>query len=156
MRIKTYCRELVKSDRGWTFIETLVVLAVILILTATVGVSSLTILERAKVAAARSQIEIFCMALNSYYIDCGTYPSDAQGLTALWERPLLEPVPDGWAGPYVTKSLSKDPWGAPYCYSRPGPGGLPFGIKSFGRDGIEGMGMNSDDITSWGEEDERR
>ncbi len=145
---------LLSCEEGWTFIETLVVLAVILILTATVGVSSLAVLERAKAAAAAGQIELFCTALNSYYIDCGRYPSAAQGLPALWKRPVLEPVPRGWAGPYVTKALGRDPWGNSYRYYCPGPGGLPFGIKSLGKDGIEGSGPGSDDIASWGEEDE--
>jgi general secretion pathway protein G len=142
---------LVKSENGWTFMETLIVIAIVLILTSSVGYMAIQYIPRARIAATKSQIESFCVALESYYIDCGRYPAVEQGLEALWQKPTIQPVNDRWAGPYILKSVPQDPWGNPYEYTIPGKNGLPYGIRSFGADGREGGEKNDADITSWSE-----
>jgi general secretion pathway protein G len=137
------------SDDGWTFMETLIVIAIVLILTSSVGYTAIQYLDRARTATARSQIDSFTVALESYYIDCGRYPSTEQGLAALWEIPVIEPVNIGWNGPYLYKNIPNDPWGNPYEYTIPGPNNLPYGIRSFGADGREGGERNDADISSW-------
>jgi general secretion pathway protein G len=137
------------GTEGWTFVETLVVIAIILILTGTVGFVAIRAVERAKVVAARSQMDAFTIALNGYLLDCGSYPTKEQGLGALWQKPTLEPLPSGWAGPYLDKSVPRDPWGNDYVYDAPGPSGLPYGIRSAGSDGTEGGDGNAKDITTW-------
>lgn len=141
--------ELVKDDGGWTFMETLIVIAIILILTATVGFIAVNSLEKSRTAAARTQIESFASALEAYYIDCGIYPSAEQGLGALRRKPETSPSPDVWAGPYLYKDAPKDPWGFEYEYTCPAPDGSPYGIRSFGADGIEGGEGKNADIKSW-------
>jgi general secretion pathway protein G len=136
-------------DEGWTFVETLIVIAIILVLTSTVGFMAFRYLGSARVAAARSQIETLSLALNAYMLDNDRYPSEGQGLEALWEKPTLAPVPDDWNGPYVSKEIPEDPWGNEYVYNVPGPNGLPFEIRSLGADGIEGGEGNDADISSW-------
>jgi general secretion pathway protein G len=126
------------GSEGWTFVETLVVIAIILILTGTVGFVAVKAIERAKAVAARSQLDAFSVALNGYLLDCGDFPSEGQGLAALWQKPTLEPLPEGWNGPYLAKPVPKDPWGNEYEYRKPGPSGLPFSIRSLGSDGQEG------------------
>jgi len=140
-----------KSDpeAGWTFIEIIVVLAIILILTATVGVLAFQYIGQANTAAAKTQIQTFSMALNSYMYTNGKFPSQEQGLKALWQKPNGEPVPNNWTGPYLEKEPGNDPWGHPYQYKVPGPNGLPFGVFSYGADGVEGGEADNADITSW-------
>jgi general secretion pathway protein G len=137
---------LVRSQDGWTFVETLIVIGIILILTSTVGFMYFRYVDKARVVAARSQIEELSMALHSYYMDCKQYPAAPQGLDALWQKPVLEPVPAGWDGPYLTRKLADDPWGHPYKYTVPGPNSLPFGIVSFGPSGVDG---SEGRIASW-------
>lgn len=134
---------------GWTFVETLIVIAIILVLTSTVGFMAFRHLGTARVAAARSQIESLGLALNSYMLDTDRYPSEGQGLQALWMQPNLEPVPDNWNGPYLTSELPSDPWGNKYEYRVPGPNGLPFAIVSYGADGLQGGEGSDADISSW-------
>lgn len=136
-------------EGGWTFIETIVVIGIVLILTSSVGFMAFRYLEKAKVVSARSQIETFALALDSYYLDCGRYPTAEQGLGALWEKPVQEPVPAGWNGPYLSKKIPGDPWGGAYEYIVPGKAGLPFGIRSLGADGREGGEGNDADVQSW-------
>ena len=140
-----------KADKeaGFTFIETLVVILIILILSSAVGFTAFRYIDKAKIAAARNQIESYSLALNGYLFDCENYPSEEQGLNALWEKPILSPVPSGWDGPYVTKKPGNDPWGNEYEFTVPGPNGLPFGIRSFGADKMEGGEGDNKDISSW-------
>jgi general secretion pathway protein G len=138
------------NDDGWTFMETLIVIAIVLILTSTVGYMAIQYLDRARIAAARSQIDSFSLALESYYIDCGRYPTSEQGLESLWKKPTVEPSGDNWTGPYIYKKVPNDPWGNPYEYTIPGAEGLPFSIRSLGADGREGGEGKDADITSWG------
>lgn len=137
---------------GWTFVETIIVIAIVLILTSSVGFVAFRYVDRARVVAARSQIESYTMALHSYYLDTRVYPTPDQGLGALWEAPLLDPVPQNWDGPYVERAVADDPWGRAYEYRQPGPNGLPFGIQSLGADGMPGGDGADADIASWGED----
>ncbi|MGP1587598.1 MAG: type II secretion system major pseudopilin GspG [Treponemataceae bacterium] len=137
------------DSQGWSFMETLIVIAVVLILTAAVGFMGMGSLEKARCAAAKSQIDSFCTALEAYYMDCGNYPTAEQGLSALRAKPVLEPVSDNWAGPYLYKKPPKDPWGNEYEYMIPGQDENSYGIRSFGSDGIEGGEGKNEDITSW-------
>jgi len=137
-------RAILKADEGFTFIETIITITIILILSAAVGFSAIKYVERARIAACRNQIETFRLALQSYFLDCGQYPTEAQNLEGLWEKPILSPVPAGWSGPYVDRQIPKDPWGNDYVYKNPGEKNLPFSITSHG-----GGGEAGNEIHSW-------
>ena len=137
-----------KWEEGWTFVETLIVIGIVLILTSTVGFMAFRYIDRAKVVTAKTQIESFNLALNSYFFDNKQFPTEGQGLDALWKKSNMSPVPENWQGPYLEKEVPADPWGNPFEYTVPGPNGLPFGIRSFGADGLEGGEENNQDITS--------
>lgn len=149
MKLRNKFLHKIKKEDGWTFMETLIVLAIILILTTTVGFVAINSLEKARVAAAKTQIESFSTAIEAYYMDCGNYPSVEQGFAALRKKPEISPVSDNWSGPYLYKDAPKDPWGYDYEYLLPGPDGSPYGLRSFGADGIEGGEGKNADITSW-------
>jgi general secretion pathway protein G len=138
-----------RTDTGFSFIETIVAISIILIVSAAVGFSAIRYIERARLAACRNQIETFRLALQSYMLDCGMYPTQAQGLSALWEKPIVAPVPPLWNGPYIDRQLPPDPWGNEYSYKNPGDKQLPFTILSYGADGKEGGEGHNADIVSW-------
>jgi general secretion pathway protein G len=138
-----------RSNDGWTFMETLIAIAIILVLTSSVGFVAIHNLDKAKTATAKTQIDSLSVALESYYIDCSRYPTTEQGLAALWQKPTSEPVSPFWNGPYLLKAVPKDPWGNDYEYKVPGQNGLPYSIRSFGSDGREGGEGKDADITSW-------
>ena len=137
-----------RHDEGWTYIETLIVIGIVVILTGTVGFIGMKYIEKAKVITAGSEIENLSLALNSYYLDCRRYPTEDQGLAALWQKPTLDPVPKEWDGPYVDANDFLDPWDNPYIYKVPGPNNLPFMIKSLGADGQEGGEGKDKDVSS--------
>jgi general secretion pathway protein G len=137
------------TDEAWTFVETIVVIAIIAILAGSVGFLAYRYVDSARVAVAGTQIEGFRMALNAYYLDNGVYPGTAQGLQALWEKPVLAPLPRNWRGPYLEKKVPRDPWGGEYYYEQPGPQGLPYLIVSYGLDGVPGGSGMAADIVSY-------
>lgn len=115
---------------GWSLIETVIGMAIVFTLTAGVGYVGSRQIESARRLAARREIAVYEAALEGYHLDCGRYPTEAQGLQALWELPYLAPIPDGWNGPYLRRAPVPDPWGAEYAYTAPGPSGLPYLITS--------------------------
>jgi general secretion pathway protein G len=137
------------KDAAWTFVETIIVIAIIVVLTGIVGFVAFRYVDTARRAAAGSQIEVFRLSLNAYYVDTGVFPTTDQGLTALWEKPTLAPVPDNWIGPYLEKKVPRDPWTHEYVYRAPGPSGLPFAVSCLGADGTEGGDGANADIVSW-------
>jgi len=138
-----------KKDEGFSFIETIISISIILILSATVGFSAVKYIEKARITACRNQIETFRLALQSYMLDCGSYPSEAQGLSALWEKPVMSPVPARWDGPYLERQVPKDPWGNDYIYKNPGDKNLPFTILSYAAHGKPGGEGKNAAIYSW-------
>lgn len=137
------------AQGGWTFIESIIVITIVLILTGAVGISGVRYVDRARASGTSSEIGALGLALDSYYLDNGVYPTAEQGLGALWAAPSLPPVPEGWAGPYVSKNDFTDSWGKDYLYDVPGPEGLPYSIRSLGADGEEGGEGKDADIVSW-------
>lgn len=145
-----------KSD-GFTFIETMAVLAIGAILSAGCIFSASKIISFAKKSSAKNQIQQYCSALQIYFLDCNRFPTTEQGLSALWEKPVLYPVPENWNGPYIDSEPSPDPWGEYFKYfsgeSGPlpenCPENLPFVIYSYGKDKKKGGKGDNSDIFSW-------
>jgi general secretion pathway protein G len=131
--------------RGFTLLELLVVMVIIGLLAGYVGPKFFGQIGKSEVKAARAQIDALQKALDQYRIDVGHYPSTEQGLAALNARPAEEPK---WAGPYLAKSVPKDPWGHDYQYRSPGEHG-EYDLLSFGRDGRPGGEGEDADLVSW-------
>lgn len=130
---------------GWTFIETLIVMGIVMILSASVGVSSIKQIDKARVVSAKTMVSALSGAMDSMYFDLGYYPDSSDGLNLLWTNSIGA---DNWNGPYVTKPVPKDPWGNDYVLRVPGPNGLPFEIISLGKGGVEGGEGVEKDISS--------
>lgn len=134
-----------RNRDGFTLIELLVVMVIIGLLAALVGPRFIRQEEKAKIKAAKAQIELLGTALDTFRLDVGRYPSTQEGLEALRTKPGgLE----RWDGPYLKKDLPLDPWGKPYAYKSPGEHGA-FDIVSYGADGVAGGEEDNRDITSW-------
>lgn len=121
---------------GFTLMEVLLVLAILVILGSMVGVFIQGAQKRAYEDAARSQIASFETQLKMFRLDVGSFPSTNQGLDALLNRPADLRNPNKWRGPYAEKSIPMDPWGNPYQYELIGPEQVK--IWSWGADNADG------------------
>ena len=139
-----------RPQQGFSLIELLVAVSIMLILAGAVAVNLLHEPGKAKQARAKSDIAVFNTALRLYVDDNGLLPSQRQGLQALVEPPTTPPVPKNWrAGGYLDRAiLPLDPWKNAYLYFTPGRAREPFEIVSYGADGQPGGDGPNDDLSS--------
>ena len=129
------------STSGFTLLELLVVIVIIGLLAAYVGPKYFAQLGKSEVTVAKSQIEAFDRAVDTFRLDVGRFPTAEEGLTALNVKPADA---DKWNGPYLKKDIPLDPWGHAYVYKIPGTKG-DFEILSYGKDGQPGgVGEDAD------------
>ena len=135
---------------GFTLIEIMVVVTILGILAALIVPRVVGRTDDARVAAAKQDIAQLMQALKLYRLDNGRYPTQEQGLRALVEKPVSDPVPQNWKqGGYLDPPvLRKDPWGNEYQYLNPGVHG-DVDVFSYGRDGVPGGTGPDADIGSW-------
>jgi len=138
-----------KKEMGFSLIELLIVMVIMGLLAALVGPRMFGKVGKSKQNAARSQMALFETALDTYRLDVGKYPSTEQGLKALRTKPSDE---EKWDGPYLPKSVPKDPWGHPYTYRRMDSDEVE--MISLGGNGTEGGEGEDKDISNRDGEEE--
>jgi len=134
------------SERGVTLIEMLVVVLILGLFAGLVGVKVLGHVDPARATAARAQFHGFQLALDSYKLDVGRYPTTEQGLQALRVAP---DAVANWKGPYLRIEIPLDPWKRAYLYKFPSEHGDEPDLISLGADGQPGGEGNDADIVSW-------
>ena len=123
------------SKRAFTFIEIMMVVLIIGMLAAIVGPNLTNKAEKARIKAARIQIQSFETGLSGYEMLLGDFPSTDDGLKALVVKPTDAPD-DKWER--QMKSIPPDPWGRAYVYRCPGEDGADYDLFAMGKDGKEG------------------
>jgi general secretion pathway protein G len=137
-----------RSSRGFTLIEVLVVVVILAILAAIVVPRVIGRTDDAMIAKAKADVQGLGTALNLYKLDNFTYPSTDQGLDALVQKPSGSPEAANWrSGGYIDR-LPKDPWRRDYQYVSPGSHG-DFDVYSLGKDGQSGGDGLASDIGNW-------
>lgn len=139
-----------RKRKGFTLIEIMVVVVIIGLLSALVGPRLMGQSDTAKRRATETQIAQIEQVLELFYLDNGFYPSTAQGLEALIEKPTISPEPLNYAERGYMKKLPKDAWGREFIYIYPGDH-AEFDIISYGADGEEGGEGAAEDITNYDE-----
>src|SRR5215472_7091230 len=106
-------KSMLRSARGFTLIEIIVVITIMAIMAALIVPRVVGRTDDARIAAARQDIATLMNALKLYKLDSGRYPTTEQGLRALVEKPTVDPIPGNWkAGGYLdSPTVRKDPWG---------------------------------------------
>ena len=134
---------------GFTLLELLVAITIIAILAGVVTPMVFRNVGDAKSTAARAQIESLGLALDTYYLHCGSYPTTGEGLVALQAAPAGGSCP-GWRGPYLQRGVPNDPWRRPYLYASPGTNHPEsYDLSTLGTDGAPGGLGEAADVTSW-------
>ena len=147
-------KKCLKRTSGISLVQILIIVAVVLILAGVAAPRLLRQQERARRTQATNDIDALGLELDRYANNNGVYPSTEQGLKALWEKPIIPPIPGNWLGPYLDKPIIKDPWGNSYVYIYPGSHNkYDYDLLSYGKDGLAGGSGESEDITNWTDED---
>lgn len=138
-----------QRHKGFTLIEVMVVLFILLALASVGVVSYRGTQERANRDNTKLYINTLSNALNMYQLHVGQYPTTEQGLDALLNAPSDLLDQNKWGGPYLKDNAqTHDPWGNPYQYESPGGSRSRDGFEvwSVGPDGQSGT---EDDIGNW-------
>ena len=124
--------------KAFTLVELLVVVIIITMLAAFVTPRFFSGIGKTKADLSKAKMAIIETAIQRFYIDCGRYPDDSEGLEVL----VLPPgdMEEGkWSGPYMKRSDMFDMWEQPYIYVAEGernPGS--FDLISLGADAMDG------------------
>lgn len=133
------------ARRGYTLLEMLLVLAILLVIAGMVVPKLTGRREAANVDATKISIQGLEQALELYALDHdGKAPTTAEGLNVLMEATNNDA---NWRGPYLKKA-PKDAWNQDFQYRCPPVKNKQkeFDLASAGADGVHGT---TDDITNW-------
>ena len=137
-------KEILRTESGFTLIEVILVMVIIVILASVVMPKFTNRSKDAKISAASADIANMEVALDAFEVDTGRYPTTSEDLDALVEPPnnIMN-----WKGPYIKRGVPNDPWGTPYDYSQPGKNNsYGYDLFSYGPDMRE---AGDDDIDNW-------
>jgi general secretion pathway protein G len=134
---------------GFTILELLIVIGILLAIGSLVAVNLLGASEKADLKLVRAQLQSFEGALENFRVEMKRWPTDEEGLAVLWSKEALANDEDKakYGGPYLKEPKPNDTWGHPWIFRAPSTiiEGQPFDIVSIGPDGQEGT---DDDISN--------
>ena len=142
------CSSRSTARRGFTILELLIVIGIILAIGGIVTVNLMGMSDKADTNITQVKIQNFERALKTFKVDMKRYPSEEEGLVVLWDADVLEDetAAANWKGPYLEEPAPKDTWGYEWIYRSPSEvEGVAFDIVSVGPDGEEGT---DDDLTN--------
>ncbi len=125
--MKWLYRNLYRKEKGFTLVELMVVIIILAVLTGIAIPSYMALRNRARTAAAQSEMKNIATALEIYQSDLEAYP-----LTAAYPAALQ---PD-----YMATVPVNDPWAVAYVYASDG---TTYTLTCYGPDGAAAGG---DDI----------
>lgn len=138
-----------KQKRGFTLVEVLVVLVILVLLFGLVGPRILGSQQKANIKTTQLTIGNLESALRLYAVENSTFPSTEEGLAALLQPPSDEQRSRNWAGPYLdAEALPVDPWGNSFRYEYP----PKYGSRDFPNiwsPGKDSQDDTDDDIANW-------
>ena len=134
-----------RKNKGFTLLEVLLVMAILIILMSLVGAGYFTYFANSQEDAARLQMQSIQQAAQGYYFDTGQAP---QSVNDLVQQPSGMSQ-QKWRGPYLEDGqVPVDPWGNPYRLEVSNNGNarqMQIVVSSNGSNGTQG---DQDDLTT--------
>ena len=158
-----HLRMIPKANRGFTFVELMIVIAILGILSAIAIPSYIKYREKGIIAQATGDLKMIQRAVQDLGHDTGKWPTGNKAgeakvmndgderwdLSAPAARLTADPTSwNGWQGPYLTDTF-QDPWGMNYFFDEDfdlGGGRVEAVVGSFGPDKCCPMSYGDDDI----------
>ena len=131
-----------RSQRGFTILEIVIVFILLAGIMAFVGPKIFEQKDKAEVQQTKIRIQQLSGQISTYQLETKRYPQSLQDLVR--QPGGLE----GWSGPYAKAGDLKDAWGNDVVYAYPGTEGRRFDLLSHGADGKAGGEGADRDITN--------
>lgn len=132
-----------RSRHGFTLVEIILVVVIILSLAAVVGPKLIGQGRKSKINMTKITMNNIKQGLGMFEMHAGRLPTSEEGLEALIKKPASL-SDDQWAGPYVDKAI-KDGFNRDFEYRQPSQHGNDYDLVSGGPDTTIGT---EDDITN--------
>src|SRR5262245_51438400 len=147
-------RRMSPSSRGFTLIEVMIVILIVLMLGGLVAWNLMGTKEDAQANIVRIQMDQIKSALKTFRFTYERYPTDEEGLKVLWDKTAMtdEEEAKKWKA-FLEKAVPKDNYGNEWGYRQKSEHGNEdtYDLWSYGKDKQEGT---DDDIVSWDKEAE--
>ncbi len=138
-----------RGARGFTLIEVMIVILIVLMLGGLVAWNLMGTKEQAESDIVHIQMNQIGDALKQFRFIFDRYPTDEEGLKVLWDKTAItdETEAKKWK-PFLDKPIAKDKWGNEWGYRQKSEHGNEdtYDLWSYGKDKQEGT---DDDIVSW-------
>lgn len=135
--------------RGFTLIEVLIAILIVVAIGGLVAWNVLGKRKEANVGLVQIQMNQIKDALRDFHLVYDRYPSDEEGLKALWDKASMQDEGDSakWRK-FIEKPIANDLWGNEWGYRQKSEHGdeETFDLWSYGPDKQEGT---EDDLVSW-------
>jgi len=143
-----------RRSAGFTLIEVMIVILIVLALSGLVGVALFQRQKEAKVQLAQIQMNEIQSALKQFYLVFDRWPTEDEGIAVLWDKERLDPESDAskWSM-FMDRKIPTDRWGNEWGYRFPSEhaGEDAYDLWSNGPDGEPDT---DDDLVSWEKEDD--
>jgi general secretion pathway protein G len=163
MKTESRVQQAVVRKTGFTMVELLAVITIIMLLSAMVIGAAAWAGRSADNGRCQARMQMLKNALEEYKLDYGRYPPLASAgpvpFAALYHTPISSGRPGGEKRPYISEtnfvntSLQfVDPWGNYFRYQAPGSRNKgAYDLWSFGPNGSDESASTtgSDDINNW-------
>lgn len=117
---------------GFSLIEIMIAVAIMVILAAVAVPTFLNYLESAKESSTKSSLTVINGAIKTYYLQIGKYPGK---LNDLVEKPKDEEAAAKWRGAFIENEIPLDGWGNKFQYKATPDGAHAYELYSFGSKG---------------------
>ena len=119
---------------GFTFIELIIALAILAVLSVVIIPGTFRYLKQSKITKTETTLSTLRTAINSYYASVGKYPTS---LTDLIRKPADVPLKK-WIDKFLdSDEVPQDAWGHDFVYKLTQKGPHPYELHSYGPNGEE-------------------
>jgi general secretion pathway protein G len=134
------------NQEGFSFVELMIVIAIMAILAVIAVPQFLSYQKRAKLRSTVANLQAISNAIDSFNTDTGEYPSKLDDLV---KKPADANIASKWMGYLKSKKIPKDSWNQSFFYSvNPAGAEHPYELYSFGAKGKKGT-PKSERISVW-------
>lgn len=149
MRSTTAAKRTLSTARGFTLLEVMIVIGIILLIAGLVTVNLMG--SRAEATKGTVEIQLRSMrdALKQFNLAFNRFPTEEEGLAVLWSKATLDPQADAtkWRA-FLEQPIPNDPWGTAWGYA-PTSEQAPEGMFDLWSNGPDKEANTADDIRLW-------
>lgn len=130
--------------QGFSMLEILIAVAIMIIIGTVVAPRALTFLSGAKVDTAKASLRTIKQAIESFYLRHNEYPDSLKDLV---RRPTNEELAKNWIEPYFEEKQLLDPWKNKYQYHKTPGQQYSYELYSYGPKGKKSA--KNEHINAW-------